>query len=261
MIGPASEYIPQAGIMSFAPINAIHQHLAGLHVYAGDHSAVVPAHHFCSCAPKHPQGTVRQCIIYDSDKANARLIGIEYVIDEDVFMTLDDDEKKFWHSHKYEVESGMLCLKTKKLVPTLLEDQAEKDAMTELHKTYGKTIHTWSFDSSPDLPLGPPKLMHGVTEKVPVSQSVIDSLGKVEGHDLEHKRKHRQTYLDYSYTKAEGADGWEEDGKGLKLEAKEVEFEKPGEGGAMWKGKEDFEDVLRGEIQNGGKNQETSFLG
>ena len=36
----------------------------------------------------------------------ARLIGVEYIITEKLFRTLDDEEKKLWHSHKYEIESG-----------------------------------------------------------------------------------------------------------------------------------------------------------
>lgn len=103
------------------------QHLSGLHCYADNlkravsayvlsldrvlaplrssssprHSLplVLDSHHFCSCA-RHDgeRGKVRQCVIYDSDKADARLIGIEYVVDEEVFRNLPEDEKKYWHS-------------------------------------------------------------------------------------------------------------------------------------------------------------------
>ena len=44
--------------------------------------------------------------------------GIEYVIAEKLFENLPADEKKYWHSHKHEVESGMLKLGTKSLVPS-----------------------------------------------------------------------------------------------------------------------------------------------
>lgn len=44
-----------------------------------------------------------QCVIYDSDETNARIIGIEYIIPESVFKALDVQEKRYWHSHKYEV--------------------------------------------------------------------------------------------------------------------------------------------------------------
>ena len=62
------------------------------------------AHHFCAC----PNEEVRQCIIYDSDKPNARLIGTEYIISDKLFETLPEEEKVYWHSHKYEVSSGTL---------------------------------------------------------------------------------------------------------------------------------------------------------
>ena len=62
------------------------------------------AHHFCAC----PNEDVRQCVIYDSDKPNARLIGLEYIISNELFEGLPEEEKVYWHSHKYEVQSGTL---------------------------------------------------------------------------------------------------------------------------------------------------------
>ena len=64
----------------------------------------VEAHHFCAC----PNEDVRQCVIYDSDKPNARLIGLEYIISSKLFEGLPEEEKIYWHSHKYEVQSGTL---------------------------------------------------------------------------------------------------------------------------------------------------------
>lgn len=46
---------------------------------------------------------ILQCVIYDTDESNARLIGVEYVIKEEIFATLPPEEKKLWHSHEYEV--------------------------------------------------------------------------------------------------------------------------------------------------------------
>jgi hypothetical protein len=79
------------------PIKEIHQHLVSLHCYSTDRSRAVPSHHFCSPAPTKG---VRQCIIYDSDKSDDRLIGIEYIIDVAVFDTLDNHEKHLWHSRE-----------------------------------------------------------------------------------------------------------------------------------------------------------------
>lgn len=43
----------------------------------------------------------------DSDKANARLIGIEYIISRRLFEGLPADEKRFWHSHEHEVRNSL----------------------------------------------------------------------------------------------------------------------------------------------------------
>ena len=45
----------------------------------------------------------------DSDKSNARLIGIEYIISRRLFEGLPADEKKYWHSHSHEV-GGLFLL-------------------------------------------------------------------------------------------------------------------------------------------------------
>ena len=71
------------------------------------------AHHFCAC----PNEEVRQCVIYDSDKPNARLIGTEYIISDKLFETLPEEEKVYWHSHKYEVLSGTLQVSTSHALP------------------------------------------------------------------------------------------------------------------------------------------------
>lgn len=55
----------------FEPINQIHQHLCGLHVYAHDPDRAVEAHHFCT----HLTPDMHQCIIYDGPGPKARLIG------------------------------------------------------------------------------------------------------------------------------------------------------------------------------------------
>jgi len=89
------------------------------------------AHHYCS----HINQDVRQCVIYDSDRPDARLIGIEYIISEDLFKKLSNEEKKFWHSHVHEVKSG-------ELITPGVPDVAEKEVMKELIHTYGKTFHS-----------------------------------------------------------------------------------------------------------------------
>ncbi|ORX34529.1 hypothetical protein BD324DRAFT_664212 [Kockovaella imperatae] len=193
-----------SAMMSFTPVNQIHQHLCGLHVYAIDPSRSVVAHHFCT----HLSRDLHQCVIYDCDKADARLI---YVISEDRFVALPEEEKKYWHSHKFEVESGMLVLGTKTIVPNAMTTAAERPAMMELHRTYGKTIHTWQPDIQPDLPLGPPQLMMAYTDFEQVDQSLLDKRDKEMGLATSTFRTNRLGYLkseDIQRPVAGGCDTW-----------------------------------------------------
>jgi hypothetical protein len=49
---------------------------------------------------------VTQCAVYESDKPDARLLGIEYVISERLFSSLPESEQVFWHSHQTDIKSG-----------------------------------------------------------------------------------------------------------------------------------------------------------
>jgi hypothetical protein len=78
-------------------------------------------------------------VVYDSEGPNAKLIGIEYIITDNLYKTLPEDEKKLWHSHIYEIKGGSL-------VGPRLAEAAEKEALKKLVNTYGKTFHTWQVD-------------------------------------------------------------------------------------------------------------------
>jgi hypothetical protein len=111
---------------SYPPIGDIHAHVCGIHFYNGDLSRQVIAEHYCA----HLSDEVLQCIIYDSNKPGARLIGIEYIVSAKIFESLPAEEKKLWHSHNYEVKSGVLTAPG-------MADAAEKDLMKVLIGTYG----------------------------------------------------------------------------------------------------------------------------
>lgn len=121
-------------IQSFRPLSKVCQHVCGLHYYDGDTNRQLIAHHYCS----HLNEDVRQCVIYDSPDANARLIGIEYIISAKLFEQLPPEEKQYWHSHVYEIKSGMLVAPS---VPEI----AEHMEMEKLINTYGKT---WQVQTS-----------------------------------------------------------------------------------------------------------------
>jgi hypothetical protein len=94
------------------------------------------------------------------------LIGVEFMIPKEKYLTLDDEEKKLWHSHEFEVKSGMLVLP----YPTSHRgkedewDKLETEAMKEVVGLYGKLYHFWQVDKGHDLPLGQPTLMGSLTE-------------------------------------------------------------------------------------------------
>lgn len=50
----------------------------------------VRAHHYCT----RLRPDLHQCIIYDLDKEDARLIGVEYVVVKETFERFDEVEKK-----------------------------------------------------------------------------------------------------------------------------------------------------------------------
>jgi len=98
--------------------------------FTHDMTRQVEAHHYCG----HQNEEMRQCLIYDSPDKNAKLIGLEYITSENLFLTLLDEEKRLSHSHLFEVKSGFLCMPN---VPNPIE---HKD-MEKVYKTYGKVYH------------------------------------------------------------------------------------------------------------------------
>lgn len=135
-----------------APLDDLNAYLDGFHFYAGDMKAQMEAHHYCG----HLNEELTQCVIYDGNGADAKLMGVEYIVSGRLFESLPTEEKHLWHSHVHEVRSGQLIAPG---VPEL----AERELMEKIAGTYGKTWHTWHTDQEHELPLGTPMLMMGFT--------------------------------------------------------------------------------------------------
>ncbi|KAF8893763.1 hypothetical protein CPB85DRAFT_1440629 [Mucidula mucida] len=148
-----------SAVQSFDPLKGICAHLNAFHVYASDPTCCVESNHYCS----HISEDVRQCIIYDSHKPTARLIGIEYMVTPRLYSTLPPEERKLWHSHKYEVKSGMLVMPAPQLVPDAAWEIAETKEMEQVIGLYGKTYHLWHTDRGDTVPMGEPQLMMSFT--------------------------------------------------------------------------------------------------
>lgn len=85
------------------------------------------------------------------------------MIPKHVFEALDPEEQKLWHSHEFEVSSGMLILPQPSSESNADEwEQKEIQAMREVSGLYGKTWHTWQVDRGDEVPLSYPTLMGSV---------------------------------------------------------------------------------------------------
>lgn len=134
------------------PLGQFNVYLNGFHFANGRPDEQNEAHHYCEVVNED----FRQCVLFDGNGADAKLVGIEYVISRRVFEQLPMLERTLWHSHAYEVSSGLL-------IGPGLPEAAEHKLMEQLAGTYGKTWHTWHTERDVALPAGIPTLMAGFT--------------------------------------------------------------------------------------------------
>ncbi|KUI69749.1 hypothetical protein VM1G_05654 [Cytospora mali] len=175
----------------FAPVKSICAHLNAFHVYADDPKRSVETNHYCN---------VRQCILYDSPNPGARLIGIEYMISPKLYEALDSEERKLWHSHVFEVKSGMLIMpQPSSFVPQAAWEKAETSEMEDVIELYGKVYHLWQVDKGHKIPLGEPKLMTSFTkaEQIPdFEKAVGERDARFGGVDWRRKKEIREHIKD-----------------------------------------------------------------
>jgi hypothetical protein len=191
------------------PLDAMSTYLNGFHMYADDMGRQVEAAHFCI----HLRRDLHQCVIFDRNAADARLIGIEYIISEERFRELPDDEKRLWHSHRYEVKSGILIAPG---IPEIAEHAYFNDLVT----TYGKTFHTWQYDRD-DFPYGIPQLMMGLTEDGQADEALIHDRDRRLGVSTPRKRQNRADIP--APQAAPGANSWES-GRTVQTRLEEMDF-------------------------------------
>jgi hypothetical protein len=178
------------------PIEAINAYLNGFHFYNGRMQVQMEAHHYCAVL----NDEVIQCVIYDGNARDAKIMGVEYIIDEKLFAGLSDAEKSLWHSHVHEVKSGQLVAPG---IPAV----AEHELMEKLVHTYGKTWHTWHTDLNKGLPHGVPQLMMGFTADGQSDPAMVAARDRRMGIDSEAKKRSRADIAAPSVNP--GADAWQ----------------------------------------------------
>ncbi|CAD0097316.1 unnamed protein product [Aureobasidium vineae] len=179
-----------AATQNFAPPKRVCAHLNAFHAYANDPTRCVETNHYCA----HLNDGMPPMPVFWS---NARLIGIEYMISARLYDTLDQEERKYWHSHVFEVKSGMLLMPRPTGVPEAVWEVAENKEMEEVVTLYGKIFHLWQTDKGHKLPLGEPQLMTSYTD-----YDQFDFDQKVGDRDRRFGEDHRHKHADAAWKEA-----------------------------------------------------------
>lgn len=185
-----------AALQDKTPIKQLEIYLDGFHFANGNMNMQMEAHHYCMKLNED----VTQCVMYDGNAKDAKIMGIEYIISEKLFRKLPMDERKLWHSHVYEVKSGSL-------IAPGLPDVAEKELMEEIVSTYGKTIHTWHTNMNHELPLGIPMIMMGFTKDGQLADSILKRRDSIFEVSSDQKREQRRSIAEPKIQP--GANAWE----------------------------------------------------
>ncbi|GAB4827130.1 hypothetical protein Ancab_034018 [Ancistrocladus abbreviatus] len=206
-------------MQSLKPVRQIQQHACTFALYSLDMSRQIETHHYLS----RLNHEFLQCPIYDSDHPAARLIGVEYIISDDLFESLPADEQKLWHSHAYEIKAGLW-------VNPGTPEFVQRHEVQNLAKTYGKFWCTWQVDRGDLLPVGEPALM---------VSSQGSNMGLVSP-DLIRKRDNKYSILSDAFRESRVeipepewinplADYWRQHGKGfsIQVEATDVKLRAP----------------------------------
>jgi hypothetical protein len=171
-----------------APVDKIAMYLDGFHVSKDDRNMQMEAHHYCNQVNE----AFAQCVLFDGNTDEARMIGIEYIIGESLYATLPAEEKAYWHPHNYEILSGTLRLPG-------LPDVAENEALKTKINSYGKTWHTWMAgvhnQKADPLPFGPPHLQWSFNRDGEANPDMVQARDRRMNLDSNAARADRQDFV------------------------------------------------------------------
>ena len=110
-----------------------------------------------------------------------------------LYSTLSADERRLWHSHVFEVKSGMLIMPGPAALPNAVWEAAETKEMEQVVGLYGKTYHFWQVDRGDKVPLGEAQLMMSFTDmgQFPRFEDVVGDRDARFGVSWERKRGKR----------------------------------------------------------------------
>jgi len=168
-----------------APVEQISMYLDGFHAAKDDPTMQMEAHHYCNQVNED----LAQCVLFDGNTDQARLIGVEYIISAALYETLPARERAYWHPHNYEILSGQLRMPG---VP----DVAEVEALRGKMNSYGKTWHTWMSGMwqrpGDELPMGPARLQWSFNRDGEVAPGLVEARDRRMGLDTREAREDRR---------------------------------------------------------------------
>ena len=147
------------------PMSAPHFHFCGIHMAKKNPNLQFITQHYCAAHTGGTEGDVFQCVLFDGTGKNAKLIGVEYLISDEAYRKLPDEEKKYWHAHTYEVLSGGL------IAPGMTPED-EMKFMKMVMTTWGKAWHTWPDPTKP-VPVGEPMLIWSLMADGQVDEKLL----------------------------------------------------------------------------------------
>jgi Protein of unknown function (DUF1264) len=142
-----------------APLAAMRLYFNDFHLMQADQVEV-----HCYCAWLNED--LAQCVIFDGNTRDAHLVGVEYLISERSFAALPAAEQRLWHSHRHDVDAGLLAAPG---IPGPLQQRLKE----KLGRTYGKGWRTWDTERDA-LPTGAPRPMSALSPDVPVRCSLLE---------------------------------------------------------------------------------------
>jgi hypothetical protein len=159
-------------------------HVCAFHIAKDNPLYQIESHHYCTAV----KGGVFQCTLYDKDQGDAKLIGVEYIVGDELFQKLPTKEKAYWHPHGYEISAGLLTF-------TGIKEDCEKKLVKGLQKTWGKVWQTWP-DPTTGVPIGEPRLMWSAAKDGDVQKELVQKRDKYYGIDVNAIRNERKKLLD-----------------------------------------------------------------
>jgi len=177
-----------------SPLAGPHAHFCGIHMAKKDPKFQLITHHYCTAHSEHGHDDLFQCVLFDKTGANAKLLGVEYIVSDAVYHKLPPDEKKYWHAHTYEVLGGGL------IAPGMSPEAETKFMKETLLTTWGKAWHTWP-DPSTAVPIGEPLLIWSLMGDGQVDEKVVAARDKEFKCSMTKLREARGKAIGYEVPK------------------------------------------------------------